>query len=495
MRSILLAICLLSSTSHFAQNLQDYPALLLDPEVIRNDHFSVEYRFLDNESLQRNTTLNNRTFNEEHRQEAKINYDSVVTRIKNEETSLFDLDKKSIYKYDEEGRKILTQFLEYDQVSETWINKTKRENLYEGGNSSLREISYKWENGNWIETYKTEYTYNQNGDVTSRIYYSYDENSKTLKPNQKVEHIFDDLGKLIEVIDYQWDEEWYVYIIDEFSYGENDLLELMEIFLHSASGIREDFFLIGRDTYEYNDQLKLESYMSYSFNYEKGVLEPERKEETSYDEDGKLNTLTTYKWEGESETWANNSKTDRKYNSSGKLTHYSAYEWSIDLQQWIGSFQSIYFYNESGKQIGAESYYGWDENSNWVANQKATYSYHSTGNILNAYYHNWNLERGDWEVTENQTFYYSHPDMILGNLNFSSTKEVLIYPNPANESFNLSNFPLFNSTVIILDENGKKVRKFDASEMTFDIEDLKPGIYYVLFPMSGQVKVEKLIKR
>lgn len=76
----------------------------------------------------------------------------------------------------------------------------------------------------------------------------------------------------------------------------------------------------------------------------------------------------------------------------------------------------------------------------------------------------------------------------------SNGKKVNVYPNPAKTNVNFKNFDKIK-LVEIYEATGRKVKSINPDKENFNIEDLKPGNYYLEIKLKdGSVSYEKMIK-
>lgn len=82
---------------------------------------------------------------------------------------------------------------------------------------------------------------------------------------------------------------------------------------------------------------------------------------------------------------------------------------------------------------------------------------------------------------------------VCGNTDINEITENagFVYPNPAEESFNIScEFDHYE----IYDVTGRKI--ITANEMTIYVKDWKPGVYTVkIFTREGNILTTKIVKR
>lgn len=80
----------------------------------------------------------------------------------------------------------------------------------------------------------------------------------------------------------------------------------------------------------------------------------------------------------------------------------------------------------------------------------------------------------------------------LGVEHFS--KSNLVYPNPAASIVNISNFEE-NTTCVIIDITGKKIKEIALREPFFSVEDLENGMYILQLQNQDSTKTVKLVKK
>ncbi len=99
---------------------------------------------------------------------------------------------------------------------------------------------------------------------------------------------------------------------------------------------------------------------------------------------------------------------------------------------------------------------------------------------------------------DTETITFSTPvtnAISLGNTTFENSQEkISMFPNPANNSFQIKSNTL--TSVTIYDNLGRLAKEFLKPQITYDISDLNSGVYYVrIKDVSGKIFKEKLIKK
>lgn len=83
----------------------------------------------------------------------------------------------------------------------------------------------------------------------------------------------------------------------------------------------------------------------------------------------------------------------------------------------------------------------------------------------------------------------------LGVDGFDKPESVIVYPNPASDSFSIKTGDEIKS-VVIYNSNGKQITKFSNKKESLDISALAAGLYFVEIQNSeDQVSIERLVKK
>jgi hypothetical protein len=106
----------------------------------------------------------------------------------------------------------------------------------------------------------------------------------------------------------------------------------------------------------------------------------------------------------------------------------------------------------------------------------STYNVTSTTNPIN-------IEAGGFRIYGNMPSTLSHEDLL--------TDTVKIYPNPAQHSFSIS---VEVDEVQVYDTTGKLVKTiYSTDDVSFDISDLKPSLYFVKIQTKQGVTTQRLL--
>jgi len=126
----------------------------------------------------------------------------------NESINQWIVSYKTEYTYDANSN--MTQELEYywNETISQWVVSYKTEYTYDTNGNMTQELECYWDetNNQWVTNYKEEYTYDANGNMTQRIAYSWDENVSSWNAYYKVEYFYDTLENNTQTLNYLWDD-------------------------------------------------------------------------------------------------------------------------------------------------------------------------------------------------------------------------------------------------------------------------------------------------
>ena len=99
----------------------------------------------------------------------------------------------------------------------------------------------------------------------------------------------------------------------------------------------------------------------------------------------------------------------------------------------------------------------------------------------------------DFNLSRSFNFPLSQP-VTLSNDNVNIVTEIELYPNPTNGIINLS---IPASTIIdqidLFDLTGRKVQIFDPKKLSFNLENLRTGVYVMSISSSGSTFNKKIV--
>lgn len=312
---------------------------------------------------------------------------------------------------------------------------------------------------------KTCLFYDTNGNNTLGIGYYWNTLTKQWIDSWKFESLLDENGFVTMEIDYNWDtisNKW-----------------------------------IGSNKYEYNN-----------------------------DSNGNDTLGVSYTLDTSSKQWINANKFEFKYNSLEEDTFEIVSNWDITSNYWIASWENKFNYDAYGN-VKLEIDANWDTNSNkWIELWKYAYTYKSDGSETVEIDSYWNETTNEWinywqydyffnsngnetleiesyfDIRSNQwildskEYWYNSIHSLSNGIGSSIPNSVKLYPNPANQIFNLVTDDISLTEGMLYNSMGQIIKTLYIvrGTNTYDIRDLKSGIYFICIPTKNGMKVQKLVK-
>ncbi len=423
--------------------------------------------------------------------------------------------------------------------------------LLKTGNASKQKMdSVRWEfydahSASWILSDRDLYTYDDDGNMTTYVWFAWDSVEMKVLPYDKETIKYDDQGNATEIIWLIWDNDsgqWVNFGKFEFSYdGDGNMIQQI-ISDWDPDGSQWLEGLRTEMTYDGSGNILLSLW--HSWDEDSGKLVLSLKEEYLY-EDGILTTLNEYTMEeGE---WALYFRTlynydntaARKSTTSGTLSEKISQFWDSDGNAWFEFGKTLYAYNENDRlaleEVWEFSYtqfmvaktmqyeYAWDADGNmtsqidkhwdeeltkgtnsWQNTSKSEWTFNKDYSVDDLYVPYWffldesNITFAhmpvseeiyvyvieDWVMDSRQSAYYSDFSASTG-IEDREEASLKIFPMPASETLTIKwNDSYANLRFELYDLTGKRVilRTIDNNE-TIGVNHLSGGMY--LYKLSN----------
>jgi hypothetical protein len=113
---------------------------------------------------------------------------------------------KTEYLYDEKGNVTKQLYGIWDLLTDQWTLSSKKESSYDAFDQVVLSVTSEWDNtsGKWNYTDKHNYTYDENGNITSYTFYIWDKGTSTWSSRNRVEYTYDDAGNRTTYSKYRW---------------------------------------------------------------------------------------------------------------------------------------------------------------------------------------------------------------------------------------------------------------------------------------------------
>ncbi|MEP3387629.1 MAG: T9SS type A sorting domain-containing protein [Reichenbachiella sp.] len=407
MRLLLLAICLFTSSTLFAQN---HPAPF--PESEYQDHsnsddllkapFLISDQKKEQTPNQRIVHIGQSKLNEEDR----LIYDSLVWEVYDEEKEVWDLSSINKYTRDENGNVTTWLYQLYDSESKAWVNKSKYEKVY---NENKLEISYirsNWDTSleSWVNEKKILQDYDAVGRVVFYEFYIWNNDREDWEGSLKDGRGYDEAGSLTFYLRYSgwdWEKGWVDGSKSETSFNaDNQETEQVGFIFDSEKEIWE---FSSKREYSYLDNELIESRTYYDWDTDLEDWVGEFKDEFQYYSDDSLKTELRYYWrEGSFEI---DYKTEYSYDNKNEEIQIG-FRWLDD--KWNESGKSILVYNDQNLLLSRKhySFIVDGEIESYELNAETVYTWDNKGQLLIEEYKSWNSENN--EVSQGHKYVRSY---------------------------------------------------------------------------------------
>jgi hypothetical protein len=193
-------------------------------------------------------------------------------------------------------------------------------------------------------------------------------------------------------------------------------------------------------------------------------------------------------------TWTCENKTERTFNESDQITSYAFYYWDYSKNRWLGNYKTETIYNISGiKDIEMEYYM--DNTFQWQISYKYKYLLNSFDEIGIKVQYVYDNKRNEWLLEGKYYYYYS---LLHNNIdvNFNNENSLIIYPNPSNGIFNLVT-KIHVNQLHVYNSFGQQIKTYKIlfGYNSYNISDLKTGLYFIQIPSEKGIIVKKLFKQ
>ncbi len=413
------------------------------------------------------------------------------------------LTKKEIFK---------NRFINFAKTKKTIFKKSTK-STKERLDSTITE---KWdkETNSWEETYKTKILYNVN-EMMSDIIYSYlNEETEQWQEEEKAEITCDANGNMIKAIgqEKEWGSEWINDYKTELEYNNDGNIEYI---IYSVWGEEDNKWIVEDKTeYVYNEDKKLITESVKDWNNETSQFEETMKYDFSYDSNGNLILEIRNDWDNETSQWKKSTKKGYSNDDSGNIIEELFFSWDSENSQWReATSKDEYTYDDNGNPIG-EIYYFWDID-HWSSDMKYQYTYDLSKdltdliipvlgfflpdydeNITNkpVNYISYDFDSDvSWVNSDRGIYYYSTVNSSSVN-DISGGFQIKVFPNPVTDYIQFDIDSRTNIKVEIFDIQGQEVlNEIMSSDKRISVSHLKKGLYIVKLNTNNKIYRSKIV--
>ncbi len=353
------------------------------------------------------------------------------------------------YTYDENGNLTLEIYQYWDVESNTIAYASKQTYAYNEVNKMIQKINFDFiiEGNLWIEANKTDFEYDESGNLTLKTEYYW---SEAWILSSKTEYTCNGEGFVVQEIEYQHvgDDEWI-----EFEKFER--------------------------TYDLNNRLSTEIRSWYS---ESGWVES-NKSESTYNSEGQLVTEEFFDSNPETSAWEISDRDEFTYDEAGNMIQHIDYE-TPEFKTLIPDSKSVISYDLSVLF------------SNLVLPDDFFEPQFQVNKPLESLYYLWDTETETWADAEGKiSLYYSE----FSTVSVANPVEVqcTVSPNPVEEELNIHIPNLQRPTTIeLFDIQGNMIQKLNISQnQNIRVGNLQSGLYFFRIQAGSSVSTGKFVKR
>ncbi len=397
----------------------------------------------------------------------------------------------SYYKKPIFGSNLKTATKDKYLLDSVYSRNSKEYYSYNANEKEILDITWEWESWNnnpeqWFPSSKDEYSYDASGNKILVFSYNYDIASSKWFNSSKLESFYNSNGKDTSDIYSDWENnQWFVSYKSESFYDAN-----------------------GKNTLNIN----------INWYWSDGSLTGGFKNESYYDIKGRDTSDFSFNWDISTNQWDTAGKNKFYYDANGIDTAKIGYNWDNTLKKWIYSSEDEYTNFTNGNQTLSQTIdisSVWNTSNNkWVYQNKWDCFCDANGNDTANIMYNWmdnnwvfSYEfKFTYDANGNQTsmctpaycyyYYYSVHD-INSSINPINLKVVKIYPNPANEFINIEISDNSINLCQIYNSNGQMIKSIYLvpDNNSYNISNLKAGLYFIQIPIQNGIITRKMIKK
>lgn len=449
---------------------------------------------------------------------AKINTDSIITK------NIAGINLSKEVNLTNDSGNVLSKALYYwDNVLSEWAGISRYDYDYNDANLQILYISFKWEMSvsAWENDVKYEYTYNADG---KRLYYAmFKWESKSWVGKTKHNYDYDVLGNQTLDIVCDWNFEdsiWVNYSKIEAEF--DDLSTQLSVSSYSWNLSTNEWSAIEKYKTEsiYNTAGLPTTTTKLRWNKAVDVWGNVSRNASTYDKSGNLLTAVIMYWNNTDNSWENSIKSKFAYDKYDNETSSARYEWNSSKKSW----DIIYEYQHTYDTEGNVTMFAHYETNSGVrlGVEKREMTYDSKGVCLEVVSYKWNISTHIWlfayrynassagtdelyqytsqwddidQVWKNISIGYYYSDITDVEERGSVQTEIVLYPNPTTDEFQVINIYDKSQLSIYSIEGKLLVSKVVAANEKISLGNYQSGIYFVKIESEGDVKTIEVVKR
>ncbi|MCX6180379.1 MAG: T9SS type A sorting domain-containing protein [Bacteroidetes bacterium] len=351
--------------------------------------------------------------------------------------------------------------------------------------------------GVWTPYNTTQYSYNNNGDVSVVLYLA--DNNGTLDTSSKETYTYNGNQQLTNVLTETYNMSWENFLqkFNDYDGNGNLIAEYYKSWDTTNSLWVNNF---NKTTFAYDGSNFLIDKTLLNWDNNNSIYKNVSKNIYTNSGSGKPILTLNQIWNGVN-AWYDMDKDSSIYDGNNKLIeNYHRYRHQGGSDHWGMQYKETYTYTSSGK---SSTYLTqpWDTTLLVFTNVDGgliTSTYDNNDNITKAITQPWDTLLGNWGHMQLETKYYYTPTNKNAVQNIANNLKS--YPNPFSNTVSIElTENIVNASISIYDISGREVliqtmSSAEGNKLIINTENLLPGVYLLQFNSGTTSTVEKITK-
>lgn len=351
----------------------------------------------------------------------------------------------------------------------TWYYSGKTEYTYDDNKNLTKETELSWDyaTSKWKKSYVSNYSYNSNNKVINESYENYDSDGNITSQYRTI-NTYNSSGNLIQILNQEFTNSAWI------NEGKFDL------------------------TYTNN---KLTAALGYEWDGAAWVFgdDDSFKMAISYNANGKVSLSESYEWNGTA--WVDADKTIYTYDANNRMIIEDGQTW--DGTNWVTDYKNEYSYDANGNTVtSTESYL---DNDVFTTQPMETFTFDTT-QLMSNFSHPFRDKTGLDVIfpsyvlvnkvlsmsSSNYKITYNYGE-TTASTNAFNLVDFAVYPNPTKAFLTIDDSKFTIKTVEVFNLLGKKI--LTSTKNKLNIENLVDGVYLLkIQDDKGNIATRRIVK-
>ncbi|MBN2165299.1 MAG: T9SS type A sorting domain-containing protein [Marinilabiliaceae bacterium] len=300
-----------------------------------------------------------------------------------------------------------------------------------------------------VNTEKEEYTYNNEGLVTSATLSYWQCLSPTYRYSNRITTNYNNSILDSKIYANYSESTWIDTLMRKFSFNEKNELTTVEIFSRLSNN--ESWKPETKEIYTYNDKGAINELYFYEWNTETNTWDNVEKNLYEYDNSNTLKTFTSWVWDFLLDEWLYFDK--EEYKTEDSWAKYCYFEWNEMNDQWEYVFKDSSIYSTDGLKFSYLSKYWNQALSSWVNFTKELHDLNTDGRILTYTEWEWNNNTQKWDYYDKEIYEYDSYGNITQFIDMDNNdSQFNVWINNLKEVYHYNNLYTAEKLIIPYDE-------------------------------------------